>query len=268
MALGFTVTELLPRTWMGGVRRMGLVRVGADEWLWREFDRSARRATFAARPEAIRILPEGAAAAVEAARLVAGTDDFTRAAHSVWEDLCLLAPDRDGAYRLVAGALGFPTHWSLDDKLGQVLDLIHAPVPGYADQLASGVNHFFTSLAPETIFGRANWFVVPTPEWFYAPARGEHGASGAEFAHVTPANAGTALWVRCERQTLRRLPQSGAVLFTIGIAVARLDTLPATQIAQIAEASATMDPAETARRGASALITTLSDYAASLDKEA
>jgi len=32
---------------------------------------------------------------------------------------------------------------------------------------------------------------------------------------ITPENAGEKLWLRVERQTLRRLPLSGAVLFTI-----------------------------------------------------
>ena len=57
--------------------------------------------------------------------------------------------------------------------------------------------------------------------WRYLP-----DDPAARFAHVSAANAGETLFVRCERQTLRRLPETGAVLFTIGIAVAPLARLP------------------------------------------
>ena len=44
---------------------------------------------------------------------------------------------------------------------------------------------------------------------------------------ITAANAGERLWVRSERQTLRRLPRSGAVLFTIRVQLAPLAALAA-----------------------------------------
>jgi dimethylamine monooxygenase subunit A len=47
-------------------------------------------------------------------------------------------------------------------------------------------------------------------------------SDAATAAAITPANAGEKLWLRVERQTLRRLPASGAVLFTIRTHVTRL----------------------------------------------
>jgi dimethylamine monooxygenase subunit A len=43
----------------------------------------------------------------------------------------------------------------------------------------------------------------------------DHKLDAATAAAITPANAGEKLWLRVERQTLRRLPQSGSVLFAI-----------------------------------------------------
>jgi hypothetical protein len=55
---------------------------------------------------------------------------------------------------------------------------------------------------------RVNWSLVDTPEPYRPP---EHRARAA----ITAALAGEQLWLRVERQTLRRLPDSGAVLFGI-----------------------------------------------------
>ena len=46
-------------------------------------------------------------------------------------------------------------------------------------------------------------------------------------ADLTAENAGEQLWLRVERQTLRRLPQSRAVVFTIRTLVRRLDEVAA-----------------------------------------
>ncbi len=257
MALGFTVEELAGRAWMGGMRKMGLTRVAPEEWLWRDFDRAARAAVFDAHPEAIAVLPEGADAAAEAAQLVAGTRDFAQAARSVWEDLCVLTDDGAGHYRLVAGALGFPTHWFLEEKIGQVMDVIHVPIPGYADQLSDGVNHFFRTLPVGQIFGRSNWFVVSSKAWRYQP-----GSDPVQrFAHVTPDNAGETLFVRSERQTLRRLPQTGAMLFTIGIAVEPIAAISTELVGRLAQATRAMADAEVKRRGNDHLIAILENYA-------
>ena len=69
------------------------------------------------------------------------------------------------------------------------------------------------------------------------PARPANGASRRNTA-ITPENAGERLYLRVERQTLRRLPQSGAILFGIRVhsyPLARAITTPA-HAARLAEA--------------------------------
>ncbi len=129
----------------------------------------------------------------------------------VQEDFCILQSDDGDIYRLTAGAVCFPSNWRLADKIGRALSDVHGPVPGYAQKLGTQVDRFFKHLADGTIMVRANWLIHATPELFQSG----HKLDAATAAAITPENAGEKLWLRVERQTLRRLPQSGAVLFTI-----------------------------------------------------
>lgn len=257
-ALGFTVEELIPAGRGSGALRMGLVRLDEQDWLWRDFDRAARAEAFARYPQSVIIHPGAEPAAQEAAQMVAGCDSLGEAAARVWEDLCVLQADAQGQYRLTAAAVVFPSDWRLADKMAVPLTAIHAPIHNYAQELAAGVDHFFTALQPGAIFGRANWFVVASDAWRYLP--GDDPA--ARFAHVTAANAGDTLFVRCERQTLRRLPHSGGVLFTIGIALAPLGTLSVAAVGRIASNVAVLPTGEDERRAAPLYVAALTGYAA------
>ena len=263
MALGFTVEELVPAGRGSGALRMGVTRLAEAAWLWplAGVDLDARARVFAENPDGIVVMPGAEDAACEAARMVAGKDSLGDAAASVWEDLCVMQPDETATYRLTAAALGFPTDWHLADKLGQPLLAIHAPIHGYAEQLAAGVDHFFATLTPGPVFGRANWFIVANDNPRYLP----QDDPATRFAHVRADNAGETLFIRCERQTLRRLPESGAVLFTIGIAVAPLGALSDASVARIAANVAGMsdgNAGEFERRAAPHYASALAAYAA------
>ena len=144
-----------------------------------------------------------------------------QAGRLVQEDFCILQSDDKTlgeTYRLTAGVVCFPSNWKLSDKIGKKLADVHGPVPGYAEKLASPVDRFFKNLSADTIMWRANWLIHATAELFQAG----HKLDAATAAAITPANAGEKLWLRIERQTLRRLPASGAVLFTIRTHVTQL----------------------------------------------
>jgi hypothetical protein len=130
-----------------------------------------------------------------------------RAGRLVQEDLCLMAPGADG-WTLEAASLCFPSRWRLADKLGRPQADVHGPVEGYRSTLAPRVDRLFDRLG-ERIVWRRNWFVHPDPALFQ-PDRPVGGDP------VIPADRCLVqLFVRSERQTLRRLPTSGWVLFTI-----------------------------------------------------
>ncbi|HSK38262.1 MAG TPA: DUF3445 domain-containing protein [Arenibaculum sp.] len=128
----------------------------------------------------------------------------------VQEDLCLLV-ENEGVPVLAGGLLCFPNRWRLAAKVGLPLAAVHGPVALYADRLARPVDRFITHLKPERPVWRLNWSLHDDP----APFQPEAAASADGTAPVTPLDAGGRLFLRVERQTLSRLPRTGAVLFTI-----------------------------------------------------
>lgn len=70
-------------------------------------------------------------------------------------------------------------------------------------------------LKPGHIASRLNWSLLDDPALFQ-PGGKWRVAGNAE---ITPGNVGERVFLRVERQTLRRLPASGAVLFGIRVHV-------------------------------------------------
>jgi hypothetical protein len=137
-------------------------------------------------------------------------DPLEVAGRLVQEDLCLLRLTPEGPV-LDAAVLCFPSRWSLAEKLGQPLAMIHTRVPFYAERLAKPVDRLMPNLRDGKLVVRLNWGMTDDPA-LYAESRKfrrEHNPD------VTPDNAGERLWLRVERQTLRLLPRSGGVLFGI-----------------------------------------------------
>jgi hypothetical protein len=123
----------------------------------------------------------------------------------VQEDVLIMAPAGQG-YRLVAGVLCFPSRWRLRDKLGHPLPRIHAPVPHYDTMLARRVDRLFACIRPGAPLTRMNWLVHPTDR-LDLPLGEDEPAPAVDTAGP--------YCLRTERQCLWRLPETGAVLFTI-----------------------------------------------------
>lgn len=237
---------------------MGLAKLDESEWLQPEPDLAARAAAFADFPEGIQLLPECEAPGAELANILGITGGLPEAALAHREDMCLLTRrEGDDQYQLVGAAVAWPSDWNPAEKLGLPLRALHAPIHGYEEQLASGVEHFTASLKPGALFGRANWFIAPTDA-----KRWMAGLPEESFAHVTADNAGDTLFVRSERKTLRRLPRTGAILFTIGIYIAPLCELSLANQCRLASAIRALVDGEGDRRGAGAYADALIGYAA------
>lgn len=127
----------------------------------------------------------------------------------VQEDLTILQPSPDG-YVLVAASVCFPLRWCLQQKIGHPLVKIHQPVPGY-DDISRPVDALFDRLQPHNPVWRVNWSIVDSPELFLAQERGKQDLD----LKITSENAGEKLWIRVERQSMRRLEKSGNILFAI-----------------------------------------------------
>lgn len=137
------------------------------------------------------------------------------AASAVSDDLCVLMKSDDGLWRLEAASLCAPTFWLLAEKLGEPLGGLHAPVPGANPGMVERIHRMFDALRPGQVLERFNWTVQPG-EARFTPSQ----APFRQIAAALPeAGALDALWLRVERQTIRKLADTGAVMFTIRVAV-------------------------------------------------
>jgi hypothetical protein len=141
-----------------------------------------------------------------------GCDPLECAGRLVQEDLCLIQT-ADQTPVFTAGVLCFPSRWRLLEKIGKPLAAVHGPVPFYADRLARAVDRFMRQVKPGHIASRLNWSVLDNPALFQPTGKWRQ----AEDPAITAINAGDRLFLRVERQTLRRLPRSGAIVFGIRV---------------------------------------------------
>ena len=144
----------------------------------------------------------------------------------VQEDFILLSPAADGAPppRFVAGCATFSfmeiglrgekSHM----RPGESVPLIHTPVPGFNGHGGVGpkVARILEQLAPESPQYRSNWILVAEegldPMRFdLSPGGRGEAAAYLDVNGVMPED----LHLRVELQSVRRLPQSRHILFTI-----------------------------------------------------
>jgi len=128
-------------------------------------------------------------------------DVLLKLATIIGEDLVVLARE-DGEWKIVAGAVLFPSRWKLSEKIGKGMDAVHTPVPGFAEALAPYMTATFDKITADRPVWRKNWSLHSTsdlhqPTSIHAPA--------------TPEN----YWWRTERQTLTRAACGEFLYFTI-----------------------------------------------------
>ena len=162
---------------------------------------------------------EGSVTRPDGVTVVIDRDDpLASAGRLVADDFCLLLPDAaSGEYRLVGAVLCFPSRWLLSEKIGRPLTVIHDPVPDYDDTLARRVNRVFEALRVGRPLWRVNWIVDATTE-LHLP----QGHAEKRVEELDPADS---VYLRTERQTLTRLPGTGAVVFGIKTSVSPIDSL-------------------------------------------
>ncbi|HEV2517769.1 MAG TPA: DUF3445 domain-containing protein [Devosia sp.] len=161
-----------------------------------------------------------------------GVEPLRLAAQLVQEDLVLMRRDLAG-WRLVAASLSFPSSWSLRDKFGRLLHDVHGPVPGFGPgtRNAELMTRMFDHARPEIPMVRWNWSLYGDDR-LYHPETADPSA-----LRFGPGERAQSVYLRVERQTLRRLPLSGDMLFTIRIHVDPLAALEQhQQVASIATA--------------------------------
>lgn len=203
--------------------RLGIFPVEISNWLLRdaEFDLTVqlkKKLLATRRSEVVGLQPGGDEVAEEAAQLVSawagvelasrGIDALVEASLLVADDLAVLQliKSHDGSEQLLlnAAVVCCPSRWMLSEKMGHNMLAIHEPVAKYADHVGAAVDTYFQRLTVEKPVWRSNWIIQDHPALFQPQI-----PSGPLVK--TPDE----LWIRMERQTLRRLPKTGGILFTI-----------------------------------------------------
>jgi hypothetical protein len=154
----------------------------------------------------------------------------------------------DGVWICSALTLTAPTFFSINDVFGHDLCALHGPVPG-GKRLASRIARVFDHVREGQVLERFNWTLQAGPERFTpdaAPLR-------ARAASADPETARELVHLRVERQTITRLPQTGAVLFTIRVCLDPLAALAPGDRALLAAAWRTLGPHGRAYKGWTAL---------------
>lgn len=196
---------------------MGARPLAVDAWLEPSTaaELAAKVADLDAHPETVAWLPGSEEAQAELAGILgASPPTIGGCGRAVVDDLCLLEGD---TLVLVAGAVAHPNRWRLADKLGQPLLGVHGPVPGYPGRLAQQAERVLRSLTPPRPLERRSWALLDDPTLHQpVPTAGVPSAFDPE-----------GLWLRVERQALRRLPETGAVVFAIRTRQWRVDELVA-----------------------------------------
>jgi hypothetical protein len=127
------------------------------------------------------------------------------------EDFYVVKKRADGLHYLVAAAVPFPGgSFNIKDKMGKHLDVIHEGVPYYSEKLQASMERWFGKLKVEDPVERATYDIT-WDHGLFTNKLYESDDNEIELKEPIPYEKFN---VRIERQTLRRLPKSQAIIFT------------------------------------------------------
>ncbi|ODV89566.1 hypothetical protein CANCADRAFT_140911 [Tortispora caseinolytica NRRL Y-17796] len=133
------------------------------------------------------------------------------------DDFAIMVEHDDGVYYLDAGCILLAGFWRLSDKIGLPLEKIHTSgdVPKYKEKLDYPMAKFFTRLRPDKPVARNNYFIQVDDDVAWSHAIGDESNPVVGWYTAENATDINKLHFRSERQTVRRLPKSGVIMFTI-----------------------------------------------------
>ena len=129
----------------------------------------------------------------------------------VQNDFCILQK-KDNEHVLTAAALCFPASWSLEEKFLKPLIDIHIPVKAYDGNIAKRVQRLFDGLQINRPVWRFNALYYEDPNLFQPRSVNQPRRKPAP---------NKVKYFRSERQTIIKLPKSGAIIFGIHTFVVR-----------------------------------------------
>ncbi|MFB2530844.1 DUF3445 domain-containing protein [Paracoccus sp. p4-l81] len=139
------------------------------------------------------------------------------------EDFCLMQPGGAGEHVLTGAILCFPAGWTLAEKMARPMMAIHRPVASYTPDIGARVQRLLDGVRPGIGLMRGTAHHSNAP--LHNPRTEAQGR----------APEGPLPFIRVERQCLFRLPQTGAVVFSIHTSVIDPADLTPDQAATLAE---------------------------------
>ncbi|KAK4195338.1 hypothetical protein QBC40DRAFT_352589 [Triangularia verruculosa] len=142
----------------------------------------------------------------------------------------MLRNEEDGFYYLRAASVCSSVGWHIAQHKDQPMKKIHTHVPD-ADKMQFSLDRWFAKLQTENPVMRASWSIEDWQVMFSSPGVGafegdnEKNWSRSAFADRPEELTVKQLKLRCDAQTLRRLPVSGAVVFNFKAVFTPLEEL-------------------------------------------
>lgn len=146
------------------------------------------------------------------------SEPLLQLSYMIEEDFMLL-DDTGPTPRITAASNAYSTSGRLAASVGHDVDWAHVPVPQLTSKLGGRINKALGSIHAHIPCERFNWQLTPIATVFFP--EDPHGANAAAMHGIVdklrqdPSCAGNLLWIRVERQTLSRLPESKAVAFSL-----------------------------------------------------
>ena len=134
------------------------------------------------------------------------------------EDFILLQ-QVDAQDQITAASNAYSSSGRIVSSVGRSIPWAHKFVPTLNDQLGPRMDRVLGNIKVDAPVERFNWLLTPIGSRLFP--EDPHAANIAAVDKINaalvedPSRAGDILWIRVERQTLLRLPQSGALAFSI-----------------------------------------------------
>jgi dimethylamine monooxygenase subunit A len=244
-----------PYRWAAPTFQVGLQAIGPRDWLIVDEDYGSvmrdKRAQFARAPERFyKALPGSTAAQRELRSMVvshlmqehgesfslgngiltskidgnswnlrdAAVEPLWQLSDFIQEDFMLLE-EFEGRPTITAASNAYSSSGRLVASVGRDIHWAHEPVPALTSTLGARIDRILHSVHEDSPCARFNWQLTPLGSIFFP--HDPHAANNLALKMVSsqlendPGLAPSLLYVRVERQTLRRLPETRAVAFSI-----------------------------------------------------
>ena len=138
---------------------------------------------------------------------------------AITEEDFILLDHPEGENRLLAASNAYTTSGRIVGSVGHSMRFAHEFVPGLNEQLGARIDRVLANIRVDHPVYRYNWGLTAIASRLFPVSAHEATAEAArETASrltTNPERAGDLLWLRVERQTFVRLPQTGVLAFAI-----------------------------------------------------